>query len=413
MEWYQVRGPRNSCVSVLERLTWTVFLRILEYYAGILFLTTNRVGDFDEAFASRIHISLYYPELNLESTREIFQLNLGMIKDRFEKKGRKIEIEQDNIMTFALQYWERNSDKRWNGRQIRNACQTALALAEFDAQGGNHERIINADAVVKLTVGHLEVVIKAYVQFMHYLKDVRDGQDPSRWAKSLNIRAVELEEFYKWKATGRASIDMGDSRTEAHKSKKQGEHVVGPATGSDKLHQPSKPQTQTQAVPSTGGPSESRSDAGTPLAPTQNQHQHVYSPSTTPLVPAPLVPAPPAGYAYQYPGGAYYPPPQAYGPLMPVAGHPGAPAGYAPQAAADGQHSQMQPQPQPQLQQPYPQQPYPQQQQHPQHQQPQQQAPSPLPPGAPNWPTNVMWQGYPPGQGPYAAPPAPPPPPQE
>jgi hypothetical protein len=29
-----------------------VFLRVLEYYAGILFLTTNRVGDFDEALAS-------------------------------------------------------------------------------------------------------------------------------------------------------------------------------------------------------------------------------------------------------------------------------------------------------------------------------------------------------------------------
>src|SRR4051794_28771603 len=30
----------------------------MEYYAGILFLTTNRVGDFDEAFTSRIHVSL-------------------------------------------------------------------------------------------------------------------------------------------------------------------------------------------------------------------------------------------------------------------------------------------------------------------------------------------------------------------
>lgn len=42
---------RNSIVSV--------FLRMMEYYTGLLFLTTNRVGSFDEAFKSRIHISLY------------------------------------------------------------------------------------------------------------------------------------------------------------------------------------------------------------------------------------------------------------------------------------------------------------------------------------------------------------------
>lgn len=46
---------RNSLVSV--------FLRVLEYFTGMLFLTTNRVGAFDEAFKSRIHISLYYPPL--------------------------------------------------------------------------------------------------------------------------------------------------------------------------------------------------------------------------------------------------------------------------------------------------------------------------------------------------------------
>jgi hypothetical protein len=43
---------RNSIVSV--------FLRMLEYYKGLCFLITNRVGAFDEAFKSRVHISLSY-----------------------------------------------------------------------------------------------------------------------------------------------------------------------------------------------------------------------------------------------------------------------------------------------------------------------------------------------------------------
>lgn len=42
----------------LTDLEWnalaSVFLRVLEYYEGILILTSNRVGTFDEAFRSRI-----------------------------------------------------------------------------------------------------------------------------------------------------------------------------------------------------------------------------------------------------------------------------------------------------------------------------------------------------------------------
>ncbi|RSL94940.1 hypothetical protein CDV31_014115 [Fusarium ambrosium] len=50
---------RNGLVAVL---------RVLEYYTGILFPTTNRIDDFDEAFASRVHMSLYYPKLDEEKT---------------------------------------------------------------------------------------------------------------------------------------------------------------------------------------------------------------------------------------------------------------------------------------------------------------------------------------------------------
>ncbi|TFB05626.1 hypothetical protein CCMA1212_002022 [Trichoderma ghanense] len=104
--------------------------RVLEYYAGILFLTTNRIGDFDEAFTSRIHISLYYPPLDKSSTREIFRLNLRIIKQRFLDKGRDIDIREKDILKYATAYWKKHENMRWNGRQIRNACQTALAMAE-------------------------------------------------------------------------------------------------------------------------------------------------------------------------------------------------------------------------------------------------------------------------------------------
>ena len=41
---------RNKLVSI--------FLRILEYYEGFLFLTSNRVEEIDAAFESRIHLNL-------------------------------------------------------------------------------------------------------------------------------------------------------------------------------------------------------------------------------------------------------------------------------------------------------------------------------------------------------------------
>lgn len=168
----------------------TVFLRVLEYYSGILFLTTNRIGTFDEAFASRIHISLHYPQLDLKSTLAVFRLNMKLIRKRFAKKKREIDIKEQEILAYAEAYWEKNEQMRWNGRQIRNACQTALALAEFDAQGGDHKKIIDKHAKVALTLEQLDVVAKAYREFIQYLDDVYDRDSETR-AKILRIRARE------------------------------------------------------------------------------------------------------------------------------------------------------------------------------------------------------------------------------
>lgn len=56
---------RNALVSV--------FLRELEYYHGIMFLTTNRVSQIDDAIASRIHLPLKYKSLGLDARRSIWE----------------------------------------------------------------------------------------------------------------------------------------------------------------------------------------------------------------------------------------------------------------------------------------------------------------------------------------------------
>jgi hypothetical protein len=56
---------RNGLVSV--------FLRKLEYYEGILFLTTNRIAQFDEAILSRIHLLLRYENLTQVARRQVWR----------------------------------------------------------------------------------------------------------------------------------------------------------------------------------------------------------------------------------------------------------------------------------------------------------------------------------------------------
>lgn len=122
---------RNALVSV--------FLRVLEYYNGILFLTTNRVGHIDDAFKSRIHMSLYYPPLDKSQTRDIFRLNVAKLREieaqRHEMTGEpKLIVKEADVLDFAARHFEDNarSSGCWNGRQIRNAFQIAASLAHHD-----------------------------------------------------------------------------------------------------------------------------------------------------------------------------------------------------------------------------------------------------------------------------------------
>ncbi|PLB49715.1 P-loop containing nucleoside triphosphate hydrolase protein [Aspergillus steynii IBT 23096] len=209
---------RNGLVSV--------FLRVLEYYAGILFLTTNRIGDFDEAFSSRIHISLHYPQLTLDATTEIFELNIRLIRDRLRRKKRLFDIDENEILDYAKKYWTKHKRMRWNGRQIRNACQTALALAEFDAGGGDHEKILDPNAEIKLSVSHLKTVARAYREFMWYLNKLYKT-DQNRLAHRKGLRAPELngKEIYTSDeeiGPGESDeTDAGESHLSSHNPGKQ------------------------------------------------------------------------------------------------------------------------------------------------------------------------------------------------
>ena len=100
--------------SHADLLTFPVFLRVLEYYSGVLILTTNRVGQFNKAIKSRINLSLYYPPLNEDQSLKIWGINLKRPKRVYgaetvveDSKNRRkpalpvIKFNSKQIMDFA------------------------------------------------------------------------------------------------------------------------------------------------------------------------------------------------------------------------------------------------------------------------------------------------------------------------
>ena len=121
---------RNAMVAV--------FLRHVEYYRGILFMTTNRIRTFDEAFLSRIHVALHFDELSVPTKVQIWRAFL-------RKAGLGEEELQDGLL-------QRLAEREINGRQIKNACKTATALAVSRGETMRYE--------------HLEQALNAMEEFM-------------------------------------------------------------------------------------------------------------------------------------------------------------------------------------------------------------------------------------------------------
>jgi SpoVK/Ycf46/Vps4 family AAA+-type ATPase len=83
----------------------TTFLCTMEYFQGIMSLTTNRLTDFDPAMRSRVDLALNYPPLDLETRRVIWK----SFQQRAVEQGAKLtRNELDQLVK-----------KKLDGRQVR------------------------------------------------------------------------------------------------------------------------------------------------------------------------------------------------------------------------------------------------------------------------------------------------------
>ncbi|KAM6540168.1 hypothetical protein FALCPG4_001904 [Fusarium falciforme] len=120
---------RRSSSDLQRNKLVAIFLRLLEYYQGVMFLTTNRVSSFDPAFESRIHLTIHYPKLDVNSRLHVWNTFVKV------ETGGVSEAELGELAKEEL-----------NGRQIKNVVKTARLLASEEG--------------VPLCSGHINTVLR-------------------------------------------------------------------------------------------------------------------------------------------------------------------------------------------------------------------------------------------------------------
>lgn len=154
---------RNALVSVA--------LRVLEYHRGVLFLTTNRIKNFDDAFLSRFSIGIKYPELDQSARRRVWQKFFELAKIPIEHAEGSdspgsmsgsdastgfVEVSADKVKDARRELTTQDLDdlslKPFNGRTIKNLVRTAQALALASNE--------------PLSIEHVNTVVRASEKFL-------------------------------------------------------------------------------------------------------------------------------------------------------------------------------------------------------------------------------------------------------
>ncbi|KAI1025517.1 hypothetical protein LB503_006631 [Fusarium chuoi] len=121
---------KRTSSNLTQNEMTTIFLRLLEYYKGLMILTTNRYPAIDPAFESRIDLSFVFQDLEPASR--------GKIWYNFLIRENKALAEDSNAIAKL-------ASMPLNGRQIKSAVKTA--------------RILAASENLPLAVDHLQTVV--------------------------------------------------------------------------------------------------------------------------------------------------------------------------------------------------------------------------------------------------------------
>ncbi|KAL8650075.1 MAG: hypothetical protein Q9210_004037 [Variospora velana] len=139
---------RNEIVAVHNILA---MFRHLEYYQGIIFLTTttNLLGSIDEAFLSRTNLHIRFPALSAASRRAIWSNFLGRLHF-FDPSSiaRDDDPGTQPVATYALDLGPEDLDSlaEWNlnGREIKNIVKNAHLICHYSHLNISLDRLMEA-----------------------------------------------------------------------------------------------------------------------------------------------------------------------------------------------------------------------------------------------------------------------------
>ncbi|KAL6721020.1 hypothetical protein ACLMJK_000120 [Lecanora helva] len=127
------RGSRGE-VYPQQNAMVSVMLRLLEYFSGILILTTNRVKSIDYAIMSRISYAINFKDLNQAHQRTICENYLNQAADKIHIK----EVEKEKIRNMIVRF---KQNEGLNGREIRTMFTTAQLLGGGELTADNMDEV--------------------------------------------------------------------------------------------------------------------------------------------------------------------------------------------------------------------------------------------------------------------------------
>ncbi|KAL9003809.1 MAG: hypothetical protein Q9188_003351 [Gyalolechia gomerana] len=195
IRWFTLAEGWNAVLlvdeanSFLERrqnrdLAWnglvTAFLRRMEYFKGLLFLTSNHVGQIDDASISGVHIAIGYTTLSGEARKRIWN---GFFKKLVKERAGKIQVAPGaKKWVFEM---AASGQAQLNGRRdIRNALQTAIALAEAEAE--EDADFDTSKLAIVVDQSRFQRVLDISHKFHEYVKSIRREDEKKRAAGSYD-----------------------------------------------------------------------------------------------------------------------------------------------------------------------------------------------------------------------------------
>jgi SpoVK/Ycf46/Vps4 family AAA+-type ATPase len=106
----------RSPADIVRNELVSIFLRELEYFQGIIFLTTNLYSTIDAAFRSRVNIHLLFTPLPFSSRLVLWRKFLSRLPDSAAVPNPLSHLQEKELAVLAR--WE------LNGREIKNAIKT-------------------------------------------------------------------------------------------------------------------------------------------------------------------------------------------------------------------------------------------------------------------------------------------------